>query len=115
MQVAGVTYCSIDGSYVDATECGYTTSTRVREPIMALNGVLHYSATPKEGTIKITIVDTSNTNLSALLGKEAATIIVELANGKTVRGTAMTCNGEHDANAKEGTVALTFFGTVAVS
>jgi Phage tail tube protein len=111
LRIAGVAALTINGAawnVVGDLEYGPTTVTR--ETMKGQTQVEGYSEMPQQGSITANLRDQGSTTIFSLNQLTNATIIAQLANGKTVYGTPMWQVGEIAVNTQEGSFKITFEG-----
>src|SRR5579875_3037520 len=103
MRLAGVVAFTINGATWNVVgDLEYSPTTVLRETIKGQSAVEGYSEMPQEGSISANLRDQGGTTVYSLNQLANATIIAQLANGKTVYGTPMWQVGEIDVNTQEG-------------
>ena len=86
---AGVLTASINGAIYDIVDLKYSLSTVKRETLIGQSGVQGYKETPMQGSVEMTIRDANAISAKTFELFTTATVVVNLANGKTV--TAVNC------------------------
>jgi hypothetical protein len=93
--LAGTLSATIDGkTYNVSGEGSYTLSSVTRETLKGQSGVHGYSEMPAPGKIGFKGRDSSDAVIAALNGATNATVVFQLANGKTIVGRNMWRAGE---------------------
>lgn len=114
-RLAGVAAMTIDGDAWDVvSELEYSPSTVTRETMKGQTAVEGYSEMPQQGYMSMTLRDRSDETVYSLNQKTNATIVAQLANGKTVYGAGMWQTGEIGVNTQEGTFSIKFEGASVV-
>jgi hypothetical protein len=110
-RLAGVVAATIDGDAWDvASACEYSPNTVLRAVVKGQTAVEGFSEMPQEGYISFTLRDRGDETVYSLNGKTNATVVVQLANGKTVYGAGMWQAGEFGVATQEGTLPVRFEG-----
>lgn len=110
-RIAGTAYLTVDGqTYSVAGDFEYDPSTKARETLSGQSGVDGYSEKPKPGEIKATLRDMGGLSLAAINAMTGVTVVVELANGKTIIGSNMWTVEPQGAKAEDATVPVTWQG-----
>jgi hypothetical protein len=91
----------------------YNLGRPMREAVVGADGVHGYRETPQVAFIEGTTTDKGDLDLSALVGLTDATVMLELANRKTVVLAGAWFAGEGSATTEEGEVAVRFEGVSA--
>lgn len=110
--IAGTAYLSVNGQrYPLVGEFSYRPSGEQREAKNGMDGFHGYKTKPLNGMIKGKVRNQGSVPLSVINDIVDATIVAELANGKTVIGRNMFRSGEPvTADAEEGEFEVTFEG-----
>ncbi|HET6606745.1 MAG TPA: phage tail tube protein [Rhodopila sp.] len=108
---AGIATLSIDGSAYDVvSDAEYMAAPIRRETLVGQSGVQGYSEMPQAQYISATIRDNGSLSTGSLNALTSSTLVLSLANGKTVYGDNMW-NTEFEAvNTQEGTFSIRFEG-----
>ncbi|OTP79492.1 phage tail tube protein [Caballeronia sordidicola] len=110
-RIAGTAYLTADGKgYSVAGDFEYDPSSVARETLSGQSGVDGYSEKPKPGEIKATLRDMGGLSLAAINAMTDVTVVVELANGKTIIGRNMWTVEPQGAKAEDATVPVTWQG-----
>lgn len=110
-RLAGVASLTIDGDSWDiVSDLEYSPNTVVRETQKGQSRVEGFSEMPKEGFMSMTLRDRSDATVYSLASKTSATIVAQLANGKTVYGAGMWQTGEISVRTQEASFAIKFEG-----
>lgn len=110
-RLAGVCYVTIDGAnYMAAGDFAYKVSGVKRETLIGQDGVHGYKETPIPGAISGTLRDSGGLSLADINGLTSATVVLELANGKTVIGRNMWTVDDQENKTSEGTVDIKLEG-----
>ena len=108
-RLAGVVAATIDGDAWDVVgDAEYDPTTVRRETLSGQTAVEGYSEMPKAGFISFTLRDRPDEAVFSLNQKTNSTIIMQLANGKTVYGYGMWQTGEIGVATAEGTFSIRF-------
>lgn len=108
-RLAGVAALTIDGDAWDIVgDLEYSPSTVTRETVKGQTAVEGYSEMPQQGYMSMNLRDRADATVYALNVKTNATIIAQLANGKTVYGYGMWQTGEIGVRTQEGSFAVRF-------
>ena len=109
-RLAGVAYVTIDGRAHSIVGQGtYRPSTSKRETLKGQDGVHGYSEMPEAGMIKWQGRDSGSISIKDLNEVSNATVVLELANGKTVVGRNMWRVGEPvEVNTEDATFEVAF-------
>lgn len=110
-RLSGVAYLYIDGqSYMVAGEPTYRVARVSRETLIGMDGVHGYSEKPEAGMIGATLRDASTLSVAAINAMTNVTVVLELANGKTITGRNMWSVDAQEVNASEATFSVKFEG-----
>lgn len=105
----GITFLTINGQrYSCKGSVEYTLGVGKRETIVGVDSVHGFSENPQAATCKMSITDASDLDVRALQSIDDATVIVELANGKTVAFYEAWQTGENTITTDEGEIAVQF-------
>lgn len=114
-RLAGVASLTINGDSWDvASELEYSPSTVQRETLKGQSRVEGYSEMPMQGYISASLRDRADATVFSLNGLTNATIVAQLANGKTVYGTALWQTGEIGVRTQEASFSIRFEGDSVV-
>ncbi len=114
-RLAGVVAFTIDGDSWDVvSDLEYSPSTVVRETLKGQSRVEGFSEMPQQGYMAATLRDRPDATVYSLNGKTSATLVAQLANGKTVYGAGMWQTGEIAVRTQEATFAIRFEGPTVV-
>lgn len=105
---AGAASLSIDGDVFDIKASGYDAVPVKREEIDAQNAFAGYSEMPKATRITATIIDAATLTVAGMMQKQNSTLVLTLANGKTVYGDNMACLECSAVNTVEATFEVVF-------
>ncbi|HEV7286021.1 MAG TPA: phage tail tube protein [Kaistia sp.] len=110
-RIAGVCYLKVDGAQY-ALRGGLTVSidSVEREGVAGMDGVHGYIERPRVPFITADLTDTAGLSLDALQRITAATVTVELANGKVYLLREAWTAEAREINAVDGTVSVRFEG-----
>jgi len=111
-RLAGVAYVTVNGaSYSISGEGTYRVSGSNRESLTGQDGYHGYSEKPMPGKISWKGRDSNKVTIGALNESANATVVLELANGKTVIGRNMARTGEPlEVNTEDATFTVEFEG-----
>ena len=110
-RLAGTCYLSVDGqNYMLAGDFSYKVSGVSRETLKGQDGVHGYSETPQPGYIAATLRDSSTLSVADINGMSNATVVAELANGKTIIGSNMWTTDQQESKASDATLEVKWEG-----
>jgi hypothetical protein len=110
-RLAGIVAFTIDGDSWDvASACEYSPTTVLRATVKGQTAVEGFSEMPQEGFIAATLRDRPDATVYSLNTKTNTTIVVQLANGKTVYGAGLWQTGEIAVGTQEATFPIRFEG-----
>lgn len=110
--IAGTAYLTIDGVSQPARgEFNYSCALVERESVVGMDGVHGYMERPKVPFIEGVLTNRAGLDLQAINALSNATVVLELANGKTVIGRNMWATEAQEASVDEGKVKVRFEGT----
>jgi hypothetical protein len=108
---AGLASLSIDGnSYDVVSEATYYVNKVKRETLKGQSGVQGYSEMPEAGYIGATIRDSGSLTVASFNAMTSSSLVLTLANGKTVHGDGMWNTECEEVKTQEGTFAIKFEG-----
>jgi len=114
-KLAGVAYLTIDGtSYKIAGDAKYSPSSIKRETLIGQSGVDGYSEMPAAGSISMSVRDAGNLKVADFNAMRNVTVVLELANGKTITGGNMWCVEAQEVDTTEGKFDVRFEGRSVV-
>jgi len=109
--LAGTAQITVDGnSYMLEGAAKYSPSTVRRETLMGMDGYHGVKETPVPGSISFTVRDAGDLVISDFNGMRNVTVVLQLANGKTVVGRNMACVEAQEIDSTEATGDLKFEG-----
>lgn len=109
--LAGTAQIAVDGnSYMIEGAAKYSPSTVKRETLMGMDGYHGVKETPVPGSISFTGRDSGGLTIAYFNTIRNATVVLQLANGKTVVGRSMACVDAQEVDTTEATVDLKFEG-----
>lgn len=83
--IAGIAYLYIDGApYNVVGDAAYSVSSVTRETKVGIDGVHGFSETPRPGYISATLRDSGSLTVASLSQMTNSTVVLQLANGKSV-------------------------------
>jgi hypothetical protein len=107
--LAGIAFFSIDGTPYDVVgKAGYSVSTVKRETVSGMSGVQGFKETPVPGYIVVELRDSGGLTVADLNAVTASTIVLQIANGKTVMAAAAWQVDEIEVDSMEGTLSAKF-------
>jgi len=110
-QRGGIAFATINGEAVDvASDLAYDATHRTREDVVGQSGVQGYSEAFKPGKISMKIRDARYLSQAAFMDLTNASVVCQLANGKTVSGDGMWCSECSEVASTDGTFSVTFSG-----
>ncbi|MDA8248178.1 MAG: phage tail tube protein [Rhodospirillales bacterium] len=110
-RLAGIAYLSVDGqSYMLAGELSYQVSTVSRETLIGQDAVHGYAEKPVAGFISGTLRDAGDLTVADFNAMNDVTVVVELANGKTILGRNMWTVEAQEVKTVEGTFEVKWEG-----
>lgn len=110
-RLAGTCYLTIDGvSYMLAGDFSYKISGVSRETLKGQDGIHGYSETPQPGYIAATLRDASNLSIGDINAMSNATVVAELANGKTIIGRNMWTTDQPESKSSDATIEVKWEG-----
>ena len=110
-RLAGIAYLSVDGqSYMLAGELSYQVSTVSRETLVGQDAVHGYAEKPVAGFISGTLRDSGSLTVADFNAMNDVTVVVELANGKTILGRNMWTVEAQEVKTVEGTFEVKWEG-----
>lgn len=112
--LAGIAYLSIDGTpYQVAGGAKYDVSTVSREGLVGMDGPHGFKETPKFGSISVSLRDSGGLSVAALNAMTSVTVVLQLANGKTIMGGACFTADAQEVDAAEATLEVKWLGQVS--
>jgi len=110
-RLAGTCYLTVDGvSYMLAGEFSYKPSGVSRETLTGQDGIHGYSESPKQGYIAGTLRDSSHLSIADINAMNNATVVAQLANGKTIIGRNMWTTDQQEAKSSDATIEVKWEG-----
>lgn len=110
-KVAGTAYFRINGaSYSTTGDWNIEIQDEVREPIVAADGSVHFSASAAESKISGSLITTPTLIPSLVADIEDATIQVELQNGRVALLQDAFFSGKNSVGSKSGEMSVEFTG-----
>lgn len=108
---AGIATLSIDGAAYDVvSDANYLANSVKRETLIGQSGVHGFSEMPTSGHISATVRDNGALDVASLNNLTNSTVVLTLANGKMVYGSAMWVTDFGDVNTQEGSFSIKFEG-----
>lgn len=112
--LAGTANVTADGTnYLLVGDLSYDPSSVTREGLVGQDGTHGYKEKPKFGKIKGTFRDTGDVAAADFNGMTNVTVVLSLANGKTVIGRNMFTTDAQPVATEEGTIEVSWEGTVS--
>ncbi|MDI2091623.1 phage tail tube protein [Commensalibacter oyaizuii] len=108
--IGGYATLTIDGEVWNAENIKYKTSGFKRETVVAQTAVAGFTKMPTQGSISATLIDRKDKPIAEIMGKETATVIVRLVNGKVITGNQMWLVEQPELNTQEGKFEVNFEG-----
>ena len=109
---AGVAAAEINGEAVDvAGDLAYSPYSVKREMLIGQSGIQGFSEMPVTGFISMRLRDAQNLSVANFMGMTDISIVIVLANGKTVYGNNLTCTESSEVATAEATFSVKFEGT----
>jgi hypothetical protein len=109
--LAGTAQITVDGeSYMVEGAARYSPSTVRRETLMGMDGYHGVKETPVPGSISLTSRDFGGLVVFNFNGMRNVTVVLQLANGKTVVGRNMAAVDVQEVDTTEATFELKFEG-----
>jgi hypothetical protein len=110
-RLAGVIVLTINGSIFNVVgDAEYQAVTVLRETLKGQSTVEGFSEMPLECYFAANLRDSGTVSVASLGALTSATIIAQLANGKTLYGTPMWQVGEIGVKTQDGTFPIRFEG-----
>ena len=109
--LAGTAYLSVDGRpYQLVGEFSYTPSKFERETLMGMDGIHGMAEKPRPGEIKGKLRDYGDFSIASLNAMRNVTVVVQLANGKTIVGRNMWTVESQEVAGEDASVPVTWQG-----
>jgi hypothetical protein len=110
-RISGLLQVKVDGVMYDAKgDWDYSLGKPKREAVVGSNGVQGYKETPQVPFVEGKFTDRGTLDLAALAGIDNATVILELANGKTIVLRSAWYAGEGKVSTGEAEIDARFEG-----
>ena len=109
-RLAGITAFTVNGSAFNVTEFAWDTASVENETMSSLSGVDGFSQKPVAPYISGKFRDAQSVNVTAFTNLSNATVIVKLANGKTISGSNMWYIGRPGTSGADATFDFRFEG-----
>ena len=110
-RLAGTASITANGqTYMLVGELSYNPSTVKRETLMGQDGVHGFKETPRQGRISGTFRDSGDLTVADVNAMNNATVVAELANGKTIIGRNMWTVDDQEVKTAEGTYEVVWEG-----
>lgn len=108
---AGIASITINGSAYDVvSDLSYNCNTVKRDTLIGQSGVQGYKVMPFAPYIGATLRDNGDLTVANFNGMTNVSVVVQLANGKTVQGDGMWNTEADEVKTEEGTFAVKFEG-----
>lgn len=112
-RLAGTANLSVDGqTYMLVGDFEYNPSTRTRETLTGMDTVHGYSEKPVSGHISGTLRDSNGLTVADLNAMTGVTVVVQLANGKTIIGSNMWTVENQTVKSTDATIEVRWEGPV---
>ncbi|PWI81123.1 phage tail protein [Enterobacter sp. CGMCC 5087] len=109
--LAGTAYVSVDGSTIMVGgQFKYATGRVKRETLIGMDGIHGYKETFVAPYISCQVRDAGNTVLSDYNNMTNVTLVVELANGKTLTGSGMWTTDPQEVDSEEALFTVKWEG-----
>lgn len=109
--LAGIAYLTVSGRRLRVVSgAKYTVSKPMRESLIGQDGYHGTKNKPIAGKISALVRDDGSLSMNVVTNWEDETVLLELANGKSVIGRQMAQVGEVEVDTEEGTYQLNFEG-----
>ena len=110
-RLAGVAYITVDGvQYMLQADATYKVSKVKRETLTGQDQVHGYKETPEPGMISATLRDAVGLSVASINAMVDATVILKLANGKTIIGVDMWTADVQEVKTAEATFDVKWEG-----
>lgn len=110
-RIAGIAYLTIDGaSYMMSGTWSYSVATVTRTTVKGQDRVHGYSEEPNAPHISGDIRDAGSLSVASINAMTNVTVVLELANGKTIIGRNMWTVDTQEVNTGEATFPVRFEG-----
>lgn len=109
--LAGIASLTINGDAWDVvSDAEYRPSGLKLEVLKGQTRVEGFSGMPQEGFISATLRDRGDAAVAPFIGMMDVTVVLQMANGKTVYGDGMGCTDLDSVKTQEGTFTVRFDG-----
>jgi hypothetical protein len=113
-RIGGIIRLTIDGTQQRAKgNFTYNLGANKREAVIGADGVHGYKETPQAPFIEGAISDSSSLDVASLLDLTDSTVILEVANGKSIVLRDAYYTGDGEVSAEEGEIKVKFEGVSA--
>jgi hypothetical protein len=110
-RLAGTATLTADGqSYALMGEFGYRVSGVTRESLSGADGVHGYKETPRPGQIVASLRDGNAVSMAQINAMTNVTVVMQLANGKTIIGRNMWTVDDQDVKSSEASTDVKWEG-----
>lgn len=110
-RLAGIAFISVDGqNYMLQADLTYRVSTVERESLIGQDTVHGYSEKPSTGMISATLRDAKNLSVASINSMTNSTVVLQLANGKTIIGRNMWTVDVQEVKTAEATLDVKWEG-----
>ena len=114
-RLAGIASLTIDGvQRMVAGDAKWQPSGFKRESLVGQDSVHGYSEMPRQGSISLSLRDSADLSVADIQAITNSTIVLELANGKTVVGRNMWNVEDQEVDTTEGKIDIKFEGKSVV-
>ncbi|HBD37510.1 phage tail tube protein [Cupriavidus sp. UBA2534] len=110
-RLAGIAFITVDGqNYMLQADLTYRVSKVERESLVGQDTVHGYSEKPSTGMISATLRDAKNLSVAAINAMTNSTVVLQLANGKTIIGRQMWTVDVQEVKTAEATLDVKWEG-----
>ncbi|WP_410015807.1 phage tail tube protein [Sodalis sp. C49] len=110
-RLAGTAYVTVDGlTIMVAGQFKYSPSKMKRDTLTGMDGVHGYKETPNAPFISCQVRDSGGTTVNDFNNQTNVSIVVELANGKTIIGAGMWTVNTQEVDSTEATFDVRWEG-----
>jgi hypothetical protein len=110
-RLAGIAFLTVDGqSYMLEADASYKVSIVKRETLTGQDTVHGYSEKPEPGMISATLRDAAGLSVASINGMTNSTVVLQLANGKTIVGSKMWTVDVQEVKTAEATFEVKWEG-----
>ncbi|HTB47013.1 MAG TPA: phage tail tube protein [Acetobacteraceae bacterium] len=109
-RLAGITAFTVNGSAFPVTEFIWDPATQENATMVSLSGVDGYSQRPVAPFVSGKFRDGASVSVTAFTNLSNATVVIKLANGKTIQGSALWYVGRPGVSGADATFDFRFEG-----